>query len=317
MKQILFLSVFAGLVLGLIACGSGGETEASSASDGPASRPAADTIAITVSNFPLAYFTERIGGDHVEVTFPAEGDGDPAFWEPSIEAIQAMNNAELIVFNGATYEKWAPTVSIPARRVINTAKTFENEWLELEKEITHSHGPGGEHSHTGIQFTTWLKPDFAITQAEGIRDALIKARPDQESSFQEGFASLEADLRKIDERFADAFRGHEDQPLVASHPVYGYLEQEYNLNLESVHWEPDSQPTTEMWDELREVLTTHAATLMVWEGEPLPAVEQELLEIGIRSVVFDPAGNTPENGDFVETMLENAERIKAVLDGQG
>ena len=38
-------------------------------------------------NYPLAYFAERIGGDHVEVHFPAPVDVDPAFWKPSAEIV--------------------------------------------------------------------------------------------------------------------------------------------------------------------------------------------------------------------------------------
>ena len=42
-----------------------------------------------------------------------------------------------------------------------------------------------------------------------------------------------------------------DQNFIASHPVYDYLTQPYAIELESVHWEPETYPTN---DDLLQVL---------------------------------------------------------------
>ena len=44
-------------------------------------------LSVYVVNYPLAYFAERIGGDRVDVRFPAPPDVDPAFWQPDVETI--------------------------------------------------------------------------------------------------------------------------------------------------------------------------------------------------------------------------------------
>jgi zinc transport system substrate-binding protein len=41
---------------------------------------------------------------------------------------------------------------------------------------------------------------------------------------------------------------------------------------------------------------------MIWEGPPLEATVEALRSMGIESVVFDPCGNTPDDGDFLSTM---------------
>ena len=48
---------------------------------------------------------------------------------------------------------------------------------------------------------------------------------------------------------------------------------------------------------------------MMWEGEPLAEMKEQLAELGVQSVVFDPAGNRPEEGDYFTIMSENARRI--------
>ena len=40
-------------------------------------------LVVYTVNYPLAYFAERIGGEAVEVHFPAPPDEDPAYWEPA------------------------------------------------------------------------------------------------------------------------------------------------------------------------------------------------------------------------------------------
>ncbi|MBW1743769.1 MAG: hypothetical protein JRJ47_10130 [Deltaproteobacteria bacterium] len=46
-------------------------------------------LSVYVVNYPLKYFAERIGGDHVDVEFPAPKGTDPAYWIPNIATIGA------------------------------------------------------------------------------------------------------------------------------------------------------------------------------------------------------------------------------------
>ena len=69
-------------------------------------------------------------------------------------------------------------------------------------------------------------------------------------------------------------------------------------------------PTEEMWTALGTMLKSHPAELMVWEGEPLDAVESRLAGMGIESVVFYPCSNVPRDGDFGSVMLQNVDNLK-------
>lgn len=60
---------------------------------------------VYVVNYPLQYFTERIGAEHVKVVLPAPAGEDPAFWKPDVNTIAAFQGADLIVINGANYAK--------------------------------------------------------------------------------------------------------------------------------------------------------------------------------------------------------------------
>jgi zinc transport system substrate-binding protein len=257
-------------------------------------------------NYPLAYFAERIGGDLVEVHFPAPGDEDPAFWSPDTNTIAAYQGADLILLNGAGYAKWVDRAALPTSRIVNTSEGFTDHLLPIEGTVTHSHGPEGEHEHGGYAFTTWLDPELAIRQAQAIEAAISVLRPDEEPEIGQRMESLKSDLSNIDGRLAFAAQALGDKALFFSHPVYQYLINRYELNGVEVHWEPDQVPDGHAWDHLEEVLQSHPAKWMVWEGEPLEATVAGLAEIGVESVVFNPCGNRPEEGDYLAVMTANA-----------
>lgn len=277
----------------------------------PASVRSGERMTIYVVNYPLQYFAERICGEDIEVVFPAPGDVDPAYWMPDQETIAACQKADLIVLNGANYAKWVGKVSLPRAKTVNTSSKFRAEYISSPEVTTHSHGPGGKHAHESLAFTTWLDFDLAARQAGRIAAALGRKMPEKKAEFERNLAALSQDIMALDARLKAIVAKAPGTPLIGSHPVYDYLARRYGLKLRSVHWEPDETPTLEQWNSLTHLRKEHPARWMVWEGEPLPAVAQKLEKLGIKSIVFDPAGNVPAAGDFLSVMERNIENLEA------
>jgi zinc transport system substrate-binding protein len=282
----------------------------------PLSPYAPKPLLVYTVNYPLQYFAERIGGDLVEVVFPAPTDEDPAYWSPDAETVAAYQQADLILLNGAGYAKWAATASLPLARLVDTSAAFTDRYVPLTEGVTHTHGPEGEHAHKGYAFTTWLDPVLAIEQARAIKDALSKALPEQEELMVENFERLQADLLVLDAELGLAFGALADEALIFSHPVYQYLAQKYGLDGISLHWEPDEAPTDKMWRELQDLLADHPATWVLWEDTPLVETSRRLTEIGLGSIVFAPGANTPAEGDYGAVMLENVSRLETAVTSQ-
>jgi zinc transport system substrate-binding protein len=271
------------------------------------------TPTVYVVNYPLKYFTQRIAGNHVQVVFPAPPNEDPAFWKPDVKTIAAFQAADLIVINGATYAKWLEKTSLPKAKIVNTSAAFQDQYIEIENRVIHSHGPAGEHSHTGTAFTTWLNFRFAAQQAKAIETALSRLLPAQQATFAKQYASLEQELMSLDTHLEALVASQRTQPLLASHPVYQYFATRYGLNLQSVLWEPDVMPEDDQWNTLQALLAKHPAKWMIWEGEPMTASVEKLQALGVRSLVFAPCGNTPEQGDFLSVMQQNVVNLQQAL----
>ena len=274
--------------------------------------PGAELSIYTV-NYPLSYFAQGVGGDQVRVQFPAPADEDPAFWSPDAEAVSRFQQADLILLNGADYAGWTTRVTLPLAKLVDTSKTFADHLIVLEDASTHSHGPQGEHSHGETAFTTWLDPTLAVEHARAIKNKLAALRPEQAGAFEQGFEALALELAEWDGKLGTITRGHSERPLMGSHPVYQYLARRYSLNLRSVHFEPDEYPNDKAWSDLEKLLSVHPARWMLWEAEPLARTETKLRELGVQSVVFDPCGNTPAEGDYMSVMRANLERLARVF----
>jgi zinc transport system substrate-binding protein len=264
-------------------------------------------------NYPIKYFAQRIAGDHADVRFPSNVEGDPAYWSPDHEYVSRCQKSSLVLLNGADYAKWVSKVSLPSSKTIDTSAAFHDRLIELKDQGTHAHGPEGEHAHRGWAFTTWLDPSLAVEHARAIKDALSAKRPAEKLKFAERFAELQKELMEIDAQLKATVSANKDLPVIFSHPVYQYMERRYGVNGKSVHWEPDAAPTDEMWAELKELLKTHPAKWMIWEGAPGEETVRKLKEVGLESVVFDPCGAGPASDDYLSTMRQNVTELEKVF----
>ncbi len=299
------------VTLAVLLAGCGGNESAKVA---PVAEETTDTLVIYTVNYPLAYFAETIGGDLVEVVFPAPADQDPAYWSPDADTIAAYQAADLILLNGAGYAKWIDRATLPSSRLVDTGAAFADRLIEMESVTTHSHGPEGEHEHGGWAFTTWLDPMLAIEQAQAVAAAITVLRPEHEQGIHARMKELESALLNLDGRLSLAAKVVGDTPLVFSHPVYQYLIRRYELNGIEVHWEPGETPDSHALNHLEEQLESHPATWMLWEGEPLEATVTDLEDLGVGSLLFDPCGNAPETGDYLTVMDANAGALETIAE---
>ena len=293
MRPFIMLLVLAGLV----SCGDKPTPDSPVGTSG-------NTVLCTF--YPTEYFAQRIAGDLLEVSCPLPQDEDPSFWRPDAASLQQFQAADLIIINGAGFEKWLATASLPESRIVDTAKSFEQDFIRYESKITHRHGKDGEeHSHSGIDGHTWLDPVTAKVQAAAIHQAFAKKWPEHAAAFETNFKSLVADLDSLDSALKTL---PPDRPLLASHPAYGYLARRYGWKVTNVDLDPRSMPRRES------IPADHPAKIILWESEPnekgVAILERDR---GITSVVFSPAKQRSQQ-DYIETMRANISRLAAALE---
>ncbi len=264
------------------------------------------------TNYPLHYFAERLGTDVFELNYIVDPEGDPAFWKPAKPEVSAFQKADLIVKNGADYEKWMKRVSLKQSTQVDTSQAFSKNLIKTAGK-EHRHGDGTVHSHAGTAFTTWIDFSQAAMQAEAIAARFKQAQPDAAATIDENLAALLADLADLDARMKAFGKVWGDKPLVASHPIYQYFGRAYGLKIEAIEWEAEMEIKDSDLAELKAILAKHPATWMIWEDAPSEANIAAVAKLGLKSVVFAPCANRPAETDWLGVMKANVERMEAML----
>lgn len=272
---------------------------------------AAEKPVIAVVNYPLAYFSERLGGEAVEVLFPVPFDRDPAFWRPSLGDITAIQKADVIALNGAGYAAWTTKASLPRSRLVDTSAPFKSEYIQTET-VTHSHGAGGEHSHEGLASYTWLDFSLAARQVETLAATMKRRLPDLAGDIDAALPALLADLDGLDMAARRAADSLGNAPIIVTHPRYQYFARAYQLNVHALEWEAGNAPTDAQWQDLKVLAEQTGAKVLIWEASPPPNAHDRIAELGLEDVVLPPLANRPESGDFLSGLREALARVAAL-----
>lgn len=305
---ILLLTLTAGLLIGC-------KGEEKSSPKSVSTFQTEKKLRVYASNYPLYFFAERIGGPQIDLQYPMKLAADPATWTPDANTVADMQGADLILLNGATYESWLMTVSLPDSLLLDTSIGYATRLLPSGETFTHSHGEDGAHSHEGVAWATWMDLSLAIEQADAVKKAFIKRRPQERDFFETNFKELADTLKVLDSEFKNATTMDPRPTPVYSHPVYAYFQKAYGLTGPSLHWEPETPLTPDMLHEIDHLKKERGINVIVWERPPLEASVDQLAQKGIRSVVVQPVVNTPERGDFITHIQGNLKALQALFTG--
>jgi zinc transport system substrate-binding protein len=302
------LAVLLALTIGTVACS--GDT--SSPLPAVEAAPKTGPVEVRVSSFPAEWLVRRVGGKQVTVKNVLPVGEDPPFWAPSGDVVASVQQAELIVANGAGFEKWMETATLPADRVVDSAKGLD---LIHVQGKTHSHGKGGEHSHAGTDPHTWSDPLGYAQQAEAVHAALVRVRPDQKSVFDGNLAALKQDLSDLDRELKDALTPGKGLKMAANHPAFNYLARRYDLDIHSFDFDPEEVPN----EEARADFATWAEGVdkphhLIWESQPIDAVRRAF-PAGTLHIYIDPLEQPPDGGtyDYLAQARKNVSTFKTLF----
>lgn len=280
-------------------------------SGGPASTTPVRSgkVKVKAVSYPAAYLVQRVGGAEVEVENILPAGEDPPSWQPSGDVVARLAEADLIVANGAGYEAWMATATLPTAKVVDTSLGLDLVHVEGP---THSHGKAGEHSHAGTDPHTWGDPAIYAKQAQAVHDALAKVDP---ANAQLYALHLQGFTRQLDELGAEldaTLARAKDHKLAANHPSYTYLARRAGLEIPSLHLDPDEVPSAEV----REALATEqpADLVFFWEARPAGEVAGALPATWT-TVVLDPLEQPHgESYDYVAQTRINLKLLQQTLD---
>lgn len=312
------------LVVGLAGCGARGTQV-------PASSAAADggKVKVVASFYAMADFAEMVGGDHVEVTNLVPAGTEPHDWEPSATDMQTIQDADLLVYNGASMEHWVDdTLSSLGSQAPKAVKASDG--IQLLAGDHHDHGDAatdaaetvadGATDKAEVDQHVWLNPENAKAELANIRDALSEVDPAHKDDYAKNYETYAAKMDQLDKDFRDRLSDVPNKTIVVAHEAFGYLCDAYGLTQAPItgmdaEGEPDAQTMASIIDQVK------SQNIKVIFSEDLvsPKVAQQIADAtGATCEVLNPIeGLTDEQigrgEDYFSVMESNLDELMKAL----
>ena len=169
-------------------------------------------LKVMASFYPMYDFACKIGGDKAEVENMVPAGTEPHDWEPAATDIRNLEDADIFVYNGAGLEHWAEDV-------MKTLDNKELETVEASRGVKLEKG-GDDHEHedgNGNDPHVWLDPMRAKTELENIRDAFVKADPENGSYYRSNYEKYAGEFDFLDQEFRDGLADTESRDIILAH----------------------------------------------------------------------------------------------------
>jgi len=183
-------------------------------------------LKVLASFYPLYEFTKIIGGERIDVSVIVPSGIEPHDWEPTIQDLQKMQNADIIVINGINLEPWiTKLVSVnPDILIVDTSNGIS--LLEKDKHMFNNKIQNDPH--------IWLDPVLAKKQIQNIVDGLIRIDPQNTDYYQENANAYNSKLILLDNKIRNELSICVKKDFLAFHDAFSYFANEYGLNQNTV-----------------------------------------------------------------------------------
>lgn len=267
-----------------------------------------EKLVVYTSSFVMYDFASKIGGDKVMVVNMIPDGAHVHDWEPEASDMMKLEGADVFIYNGAGLEHWVDDVlaSINTKHlvVVNTSSS-----LKILQDTDHELDPH-----------TYLDPNNAKIQLAEIRDALIKANPENTNYFNDNYNFYEQKLTDLDVLYKTQLESVSKRDLVVSHAAFGYLATTYGLKQYSIaglsgEQEPSAARMAEIIDFIR---SNNVTTIFSEQGDTSKIVDTISKETGVKCAVLSPIESLTKaqiiaGDDYFSLMESNLAAIMAAL----
>ena len=248
MKKAIIAAIAAlALCVGAIAgCASNTQNPNASSSSSPAAPSAQSSadgkISVVCATFPAYDWVRQIVGDQADrfdVTYLMGSGTDLHSYQPTVEDIAKITDADLFVYVGGESDEWAAdAVRAAANPNLHTVCMLEAIGdAAVEEEVVEgmqekNEEPAKESTEEGPEYDehVWLSLRNAQVLVDAIASELAAIDPQGSSAYAANADAYKADLAALDARYADAVKaGAKDTVVFADRFPFRYLADDYGL----------------------------------------------------------------------------------------
>ena len=264
-------------------------------------------LKVLASFYPLYEFTKTIGGERIDVSVIVPSGIEPHDWEPTIQDLQKMQNADMIVINGVGLEPWiTKLVSVnPDILIVDTSNGIP--LLEKDKHMFDNKIQNDPH--------IWLDPVLAKKQIQNIVDGLSIIDPQNTNYYQENANAYNTKLILLDNKIRNELSICVKKEFLAFHDAFSYFANEYGLNQNTIIGvNPSEEPTAVTLQQIVQKAQNLDLHVIFTEEAVNPRISDVIAdEIGAKVLILSPIEIYEKNSDYIKRMEQNLSNLKEEL----
>ena len=259
---------------------------------------------ILVSFYPIYKFTKAVGGDKVDVSIIIPSGVEPHDWEPTVQDIENLKKAKMVIINGAGLESWISRLvsANPDIDIIDSSKNISLLQKDEGSNMTDPH--------------IWLDPVLVKTQIQNIADGLKKNDPENADYYQQNANQYKEKLDLLDSEIRTGLAKCNKKDFLAFHDAFSYFSKEYGLHQNTIvgGLNPENEPTAAKLEEITKKAQTLGINVVFTEEAVNPQISKVVADqIHGKVLVLSPLEITNINDDYIKKMQDNLSNLKEAL----
>ena len=175
-------------------------------------------LTVVSSFFPIGEFVKKIGGDMVESSLLIPVGAEPHDFEPTINQIQTVNSADVLVYNGLGIENWIAKIN--SAHKIDASEGLNASYPDKRNMTLDPH--------------VWLDPLLAKKEVENIRDGLMIIDPSNKDTYFNNAKIFLNELDNLDKAIRADLESCQKRDFISFHNSFSYFAKQYGLNQHSI-----------------------------------------------------------------------------------
>ncbi len=251
---------------------------------------------IAVSIVPEQTFVEAVCGDLVDTVTLIPSGSSPANYEPTAQEMEKFSDASLYFSIGVPTEEANILPNAGDVKVIS----LQDEVAAVYKDRTFESGKRDPH--------IWLSPKRAKVMIETIAKEMNELDPDHKETYEKNAADYIAQLDEVDQEIKDALEGVEIKKFIVYHPAFGYIADDYGLQMYALE-EEGKEATAQHLQDMIDLAKEENIKVIFYQKEIDSSQSKAFAEeIGGKTIQLEPLA-----ADYIDNLKKMAQAMAETM----
>ncbi len=277
----------------------------------PSETTAPGRLPVIGTFYPFFEAAAQVGGTNASVRNLTPPGTEPHDYEPTPRDVVSLNQARIVVFDGAGFEPWLGRV-IPDLQSQGAVLVDASQHVDLIQMTEGGTRLPDPHF--------WLDPVLMQRIVLAVRDAYVQVDPGKQSVYTENAGRYVAELQALDEKYRQGLLNAPLRTIVTSHAAFAYLARRYGLEVINIAGlDPEQEPSPQQLAAITRMVRAQGIKYIFFETLVSPRLAETIArETGAQTLVLNPVEGLTEaeikqGKNYISVMEDNLTNLKLAL----